>query len=266
MDSHTIFKRLLALVPLAFAQSAQAAAPSVAPTSQDFGSQAQGTVGGSHQFTVTNADLTPLTVTGETFGGNDDFFVSSTTCGGTVATSCDVWVRFAPQGTGSRSGTMTVNSSSGDSNSVTLTGTGTVRDPGATGATGGTGATGATGGTGATGATGATGVDGVNGMTGATGATGGTGPTGPTGATGATGSGAAGVTGATGATGPRGTGPTGAQGPPGRDAIIACKVAKTKTGKKPKVICTVRFANARVRFSIDGNGKPRARGYRVRVR
>jgi hypothetical protein len=38
---------------------------------------------------------------------------------------------------------------------------------------------------------------------------------------------------------------TGAQGPAGRDATIACKVARTKRTKKLKVICTVEFANAR---------------------
>ncbi|MEA2368228.1 MAG: hypothetical protein QOH38_946 [Thermoleophilaceae bacterium] len=88
------------------------------------------------------------------------------------------------------------------------------------------------------------GEQGAHGVEGSTGPTGGTGPTGPTGATGA---GLQGVTGATGATGVQGIpgakGDRGAQGPAGRDATIDCRVRKTNTTRKLKVVCTVNFAN-----------------------
>jgi len=217
-----------------------------------------GTVSGSQDFTITNNDVTPLTVNGETFtangvnAGSDDFFVGATTCNGSVGGSgtCAIWVRFAPQGTGSRSSVLTVKSGSGDSNAVTLTGTGTTLPAGPTGATG------ATGGTGATGATGATGTNGLTGATGVTGATGGTGPIGVTGSTGPAGpTGASGATGAVGPTGALGpTGPTGAQGVPGqrgpqgktgRDALISCRVTRTRKTKSLKVICTLKFRGSR---------------------
>ena len=214
-----------------------------------------GTVSGSQDFTITNNDVTPLTVNGETFtangvnAGSDDFFVGATTCNGSVGGSgtCEIWVRFAPQGTGSRSSVLTVKSGSGDSNAVTLTGTGTTLPAGPTGATG---ATGATGGTGATGATGATGTNGLTGATGVTGATGGTGPIGVTGSTGPAGpTGAPGVTGAigpTGATGAQGaTGEPGPQGKTGRDALISCRVTRTRKTKSLKVICTLKFRGSR---------------------
>ncbi|MEA2351825.1 MAG: hypothetical protein QOJ14_239 [Thermoleophilaceae bacterium] len=111
-------------------------------------------------------------------------------------------------------------------------------EQGAHGVEGSTGPKGSTGPTGPTGATGGTGQAGLQGVTGATGATGATGPTG------ATGAGAPGPTGATGVQGiPGAKGDRGAQGPAGRDATIDCRVRKTNTTRKLKVVCTVNFAN-----------------------
>ncbi|MEA2389203.1 MAG: hypothetical protein QOG41_1976, partial [Thermoleophilaceae bacterium] len=53
-----------------------------------------------------------------------------------------------------------------------------------------------------------------------------------------------GVQGIQGATGiPGAKGDRGAQGPAGRDATIDCRVRKTNTTRKLKVVCTVNFAN-----------------------
>jgi hypothetical protein len=284
MDSRTIFRLLLLVACLAFAPAAQAA-PSVAPTSQGFGSQPKQTVGASQGFTVTNDAVTPLSVTGVTFGGHDDFLVSSSTCGVALQLNdtCEIRVRFAPQDEGSRTGTMTVKTSGGDLGPVTLTGSGTALPPkGDTGEKGEKGdpclpsdpaCVGPPGQKGdpclssdlnCKGPKGDPGADGADGVDGSLG------PQGPKGdpclssdpnCKGPKGDqGERGLQGLTGATGPKGNpclssdpackGPRGLrgfkgdQGPPGRDAIIACKVQKTSKGQQ-KVICTVRFANAR---------------------
>jgi Collagen triple helix repeat (20 copies) len=216
MDLRTILKVLLVLAPLTGAQSAQASAPTVGPTPHDFGSQAQGTVSGSQSFTVQNGGLTSVTVTGETFDqdganpGADDFLVSSNTCGGSLSASgnCEIRVRFAPQGIGQRKAILHVQSGDGTANDVNLSGTGTTLAQGPTGSQGIQGPTGPQG---------PTGIQGPQGIQG---------PKGDRGAVGV-------------------TGQTGAQGPAGRDATIACRVAKTKKTRKLKVICTVNFTNAR---------------------
>jgi hypothetical protein len=88
------------------------------------------------------------------------------------------------------------------------------------------------------------------------------GPQGPAGADGA--DGAAGRDGQQGPQGPQG--PAGAQGPPGRDAVVTCKVTK-KRGKTPKVACTVRLAaKAKRSARLVRKGKVYASGRSVGTR
>ena len=219
---------LLAL--LAFAPAARAA--TVAPTSVDFGTQHVGTVGGSKALTVTNDGALPITLDGQSFTGDDDFIVSSTTCVATLAIDavCEVRVRFAPQAIGDRAGTLHVAGATAG-----LKGTGDALPAGPTGPQGPQGEQGIQGPQGIQGVQGPKGDQGDKGDTGAQGLQGVQGQTGPQG-----------QKGDTGIQGPRGaTGPRGLQGPPGRDAVIACRVVKTKVQGTLKVVCSVQFATAR---------------------
>lgn len=77
------------------------------------GTQAPGTVSGPQSVTVTNNGDEPLNVSGASIGGTDasDFGISGSDCGSLPSGgSCHVSVRFAPQGSGSRSATLTVSS------------------------------------------------------------------------------------------------------------------------------------------------------------
>jgi hypothetical protein len=194
--------------------------------------------------TVTNVDAVPVQITGETFDyssaqNGDDYFVGSSTCGGTLQPggTCQLGVRFNPQGTGASNSGMFIQEtdSSGNTNSayVALSGTttglpqgpagatGATGTPGATGATGTTGGQGTIGTTGETGATGTTGAQGTIGITGATGAQGTIGTIGTTGLTGLTG--LQGPGGANGHRGPRGdTGRRGLAGKNGSVDVISC--------------------------------------------
>jgi hypothetical protein len=164
------------------------------------------TVSGSQDVTITNNGSAPLLISGLSFTGDDDFFVSASTCGGQVAvgSSCVVALRFSPQASGPRTGDLLITSNAPASPvSVDLAGTGGSLP---TGPTGPAGATGASGAAGASGAPGATGSQGVQGNPGAPGATGSQGVQGIQGAPGATG--AKGATGNTGPTGPVGPAPT----------------------------------------------------------
>jgi hypothetical protein len=239
MDSRTILKTLLVVVPLAFAQSAQADAPTVtAVTDAAFGTQHQGTVGGSKGFKVHNGGLTLITITGETFDpdgtnpGTDDFLVSSSTCGGSLVADadCEIRVRFAPQATGTRSAVLHVQAGTdGTASGVTLSGTGDALPQGPQGVQGEIGPQGTKGDPCLSSDPLCVGPQGIQGESG---------PQGP--------KGNACLSNDPACRGPRGLrGLQGTQGPPGRDAIIACTVAKTKTTGKLKVICKVQFANAR---------------------
>jgi hypothetical protein len=201
--------------------------------------------------TFTNVDSVSLEITGESFdysnGQNgDDYFVGSGTCGRTIVpgASCQLQVRFNPQGTGASSSGMSIDTA--DTSGVTsvayipLAGTATGLPQGPTGPTGATGAQGATGAIGVQGATGASGSQGATGATGTQGATGAAGAQGATGAAGVQGAtGAAGVQGATGAAGVQGaTGATGPRGLAGKypsGTVFACHL----TVNKRRMNCTL---------------------------
>jgi hypothetical protein len=140
------------------------------PTGLTFtGTQPQGTAGASLLTTVTNNGTAPLIVSGETFtaatpANGDDFFVSSTSCDHRVLPggTCEIRVRFAPQGAGTRQATMNIKSNAGSDTQVSLQGTGGNLPTGPSGPSGATGPTGADGGKG---------QDGSQGPKGDTGAT-----------------------------------------------------------------------------------------------
>ena len=61
---------------------------------------------------VTNRGAADLQILGESFNGPaaDDFFIGASTCRGPLpgGQTCALWVRFAPQGEGSRTATLTL--------------------------------------------------------------------------------------------------------------------------------------------------------------
>lgn len=210
---------------------------------QNFGTLPARGQSSRRDIVLTNTGSADLRLTGIGFTGPDqnDFAVSSSTCGGSVRAggSCTVSIRFAPNATGNRSATavFTYNGPTPTA-TVSLTGTATAPDLGPTGPAGATGVTGATGETGAIGPTGLTGATGNTGATGETGLAGPTGPTGSTGETGFTGpTGTTGDTGDTGATGPTGdpgpTGPTGDTGPTGPTGTGGTLPRITRLNSKP---------------------------------
>jgi hypothetical protein len=103
-------------------------APAASPGAHGFGTVPQGGVSAPRTVTVTNRELAPLSVTGFTFGGArpGDFFAGSDTCGSPLepGDSCTVATRFAPQGKGSRSATLTVQTNTAVDPTITLSGTG----------------------------------------------------------------------------------------------------------------------------------------------
>ena len=89
-----------------------------------FASQLVGATSGAQAVTLTNSGDGPLTISGITATGD---FAQTNTCGGTLAAggSCTISVTFTPSTTGSRSGTLSLNSnSSAVVSPVTLAGTG----------------------------------------------------------------------------------------------------------------------------------------------
>jgi hypothetical protein len=205
-------------------------------------------------LTITNEGGNPLILSAEVFEGSTpglptdspgDFLIGSSSCLGPIAfeDSCQLSVRFAPQGEGTRTGTLRILSNAGAGPTVVaLTGTGGLLPQGPPGAAGSTGAAGAQGPAGATGATGAAGATGSQGPAGTTGATGTDGAQGPVGKTGSGG--------ATGATGPQGstgaTGATGATGPRGLTAVYVCHLRQNQ-GRFP-IACFVRVSVASASF------------------
>jgi hypothetical protein len=97
--------------------------PSLAPTAQDFGSQAVGFTSAPQTFTWTNNSSFPSAVTSSTVTG--DFRITSNNCSSVAAgASCTITVVFTPTALGARTGALTVVSS-GNTLMSTLTGTGT---------------------------------------------------------------------------------------------------------------------------------------------
>lgn len=105
------------------------ASAQVSPATLSFGSQSVNTLSGPQAVTVTNTGTVPLTVSQVTFAGASasDFFFGSWSCGGSIApgAACQLAVRFAPGGPGSRPASLTIvtNAPAGPA-SVQLDGTG----------------------------------------------------------------------------------------------------------------------------------------------
>jgi hypothetical protein len=199
--------------------------------------QATGTVGPSQQVTLSNSGDAPLTIEGFVFSGThgDDFFMGTDTCRQIIqaGASCTFTVRFAPQGSGARTGTLTLSSDDLVAPILSLSGTAGALPQGPVGAEG---------------------------------------PTGPTGAQGTTGpQGAAGSAGAIGAAGPAGANgvgtaaPQGPAGPRGDTGKLTCKrfnARRTKSGRQVRAVvrCTMSAkAAAATRATLRQGGRVLAR-------
>jgi Collagen triple helix repeat (20 copies) len=234
--------------------------------------QPQQTISAPQTITISNEGGNPLLITGTTFAGStsplltdhpEDFLIGSSSCMGPIVfeASCQLTVRFAPQGEGTRTGTLQIASDAGAGPTViALTGTGGTLPQGPTGATGPQGNEGKEGPTGATGPQGATGAPGTQGSTGEAGPKGETGAAGLQGAIGEPGK--TGATGATGSKGPKGAkGDRGAQGPQGLTALYVCH--KRELNGKYKKACFVQVLSASasaVKATLSRNGVIYARG------
>jgi hypothetical protein len=98
--------------------------PSIAPTSQDFGSVVIGYTSAAQTFTWTNNSIFAATVSSAAISGDTEFAITSNTCNSVaVGASCTITVVFSATALGARAATLTVVSS-GTSLSVSLTGTG----------------------------------------------------------------------------------------------------------------------------------------------
>ncbi|WP_405579342.1 choice-of-anchor D domain-containing protein [Streptomyces sp. NBC_01190] len=97
---------------------------STSPSSLTFASQALNTTSAAQTVTVTNTGTAAAAVSGVTAGGD---FSQTNTCGSSIAVnaSCTVSVKFTPTASGTRTGSVTVNSNASNSPAtVALTGTG----------------------------------------------------------------------------------------------------------------------------------------------
>jgi hypothetical protein len=104
---------------------------SLSATSLTFASQSTGTSAPAQAVTLLNTGTAALTISGISATGD---FSATNTCGSTLSkgTSCTIMVTFTPTTSGSRTGTLTITDSAGNSpQTVTLTGTG-VSSSGAT--------------------------------------------------------------------------------------------------------------------------------------
>ena len=116
----------------------------VGPASLSYGTQPQSTVSAPQTITITSSGLTPVLITGLTFGGAapQDYLVSSTGCLGPIGpgTSCAVGVSFAPQAQGASTASLQIATSDPASPAtVLLSGTGGPLPQGPAGTTGATG-------------------------------------------------------------------------------------------------------------------------------
>jgi hypothetical protein len=227
------------------------------------GTQPLSTVSAPQTITLTNSGGNPLEIWSETFGDSnpglasdhpEDFLIDSSSCLGEVPFegSCQLKVRFAPQGMGTRTATLQIAGDMGAGpTSIALTGTGGALpqgpqgEPGATGATGATGAEGEAGATGATGEAGATGSQGAKGEAGAQGAPG-----------------QAGEPGKPGAVGPQGpAGAKGERGPRGLTATYVCHPRWRHGSYKEACFVSVRSASkSAVKASLERRGVVYASG------
>ncbi len=97
---------------------------SVTPGTLAFGNQLQKTTSTAQNVTLTNTGTLAVTISGVTIGGE---FTQSNNCPATLtpSSSCVVAVTFAPQSTGAKSATLTINDNGGGPHTVSLSGTGT---------------------------------------------------------------------------------------------------------------------------------------------
>ncbi len=230
------------------------------------GVQPQSTVSAPQTITLTNSGGTPLLLSAETFGDSspttlasdhpEDFLIGSSSCGGEIVfeQTCQLTVRFAPQGEGPQTATLRIASNAGAGvTTIALSGTGGSLPQGPTGPQGPAGAAGATG------ATGANGSQGPAGSAGAAGLQGEAGVQGETGAKGANGAG-----GAQGPAGPAGPiGPQGERGPAGPAAVYECHPRQLHG--KFEMACYVRVASGTgtqsiLRATLKRGGKVYATG------
>ena len=139
-------------------------AVATSPSSLTFPGTPKQSTSAPQTVTLTNDNAASVTVTGESLDYSngqtgDDYFISSSTCGGIIApgATCQLIVRFNPQATGPSNSGMFINTTDNPGTTriayVALSGTATALPIGTTGATGATGPAGAAGPTGATGAT-----------------------------------------------------------------------------------------------------------------
>ncbi|HEU4416264.1 MAG TPA: choice-of-anchor D domain-containing protein [Candidatus Angelobacter sp.] len=113
-----------AVAPITLAGTGVAPAAALSPSSLNFASQLVNTSSAAQAVTLSNPGTATLTITGISVTGD---FSQANTCGTSLAAgaSCSINVTFAPLARGSRSGTLTVNSSAaGPAPVVSLTGTG----------------------------------------------------------------------------------------------------------------------------------------------
>ncbi|HTX33074.1 MAG TPA: choice-of-anchor D domain-containing protein [Solirubrobacteraceae bacterium] len=123
--------------------------PAVSPQALVFSSQLEQTSSAPQQVTITNDDARTMSVTGLVFTGADsgDFALTSNGCLGPLAVdaSCVITVSFVPQGLGSRTATLEIQTSSTSPAAVALSGTGAAPSQGSSSPTGSPGPTGSTG-------------------------------------------------------------------------------------------------------------------------
>ncbi len=97
------------------------------PTSLSFGKVVEGSTSAAKSVTLKNTGTNLLYITSIT--PSDEFAVSSTTCGSTLAAgkTCKVSVTFTPSASGAQSGTLSItDNTSGSPQTVSLSGTGVV--------------------------------------------------------------------------------------------------------------------------------------------
>jgi hypothetical protein len=100
--------------------------PSLAPLTQDFGSEAIGYSSAAETFTWTNnSSFTSQVTSAAITGSNTDFVIASNNCASVAGgASCQITVVFTPSALGARTATLAVVSA-GNTLTATLTGTGT---------------------------------------------------------------------------------------------------------------------------------------------
>ncbi|HUA75991.1 MAG TPA: choice-of-anchor D domain-containing protein [Solirubrobacteraceae bacterium] len=215
------------------------------------GVQALSTVSAPQTITLTNEGGEPLALSATELVGSEpalasdhpeDFLVESSSCLGAVAYqgSCQLRVRFAPQGTGTRTAVLRIAGDIGAGpTEIALSGTGGTMPQGPQGPQGEAGAAGEAG---AQGIAGNPGLTGTAGPAGADGAGGATGPAGPAGKDGA-------------------QGPRGEQGPRGLIATSRCYVHHRRSGRAPTCVVALPSASRAARVaSLRRGGVVYARG------